>query len=256
MKDKNYERIHTASEHTERMGSWYEKEIKRSVEGTVIYKGLPENPTLSSNKRSTTIILTDEDSVSAIINHASEKTAVLNFASYKRPGGGFMSGMMAQEEALCHRSFLYNVLREFPEYYAFNNGLLNSGFYTNRALYSPDIVFNDMEYCDVITCAAPNATRMIRYKTGQEALNQKALLERIFFVLNIAADQKVDTLILGAYGCGVFKQDPEVVAWAFKYYLETVRKGTFKKVVFAIPNKDSYNYKAFKEVFKGWANII
>lgn len=220
-----------------------------------MYKGLPDNPAVPQYKRDTCVLLTDEDSVSAIINHASEKTAVLNFASYKRPGGGFMNGMMAQEEALCHHSFLYNVLREFPEYYAFNNGLLNSGFYTNRALYSPDIVFDDREYCDVITCAAPNASRMLRYNTGQEAQNKRALLERILLVLNIAAEQRVDTLILGAYGCGVFKQNPVVVAATFKHYLTTVYNGVFKKVVFAIPDKDSYNYKAFKEVFTGWANI-
>lgn len=252
---KNEAAIQRALGWAELMEQKYSRKIKESVSGTVEYLKLIRVPEIV-DKAETEILLSDEDTVSAIMNHHEGKTAALNFASYKRPGGGFVDGMMAQEEALCHESYLYNVLRRFSGYYINNTEKMNSGFYTNRALYSPNILFRNETMCDIITCAAPNASRMIRYKTGQEKENQRALLERIFFVLNIAADQKVDTLILGAYGCGVFKQDPYVVSHAFKYYLEHIRSGTFKKVVFAIPNKESANYIAFKEVFGDWAKEV
>lgn len=116
----------------------------------------------------------------------------------------------------------------------------------DRAIYTPGVLFDEKTKCDVITCAAPNASRMLRYKTGEEKKNEYCLVKRVLYVLNIAAAQGVDTLILGAYGCGVFKQDPVVVAWAFNFYLQKYFKGIFKKVVFAIPDKDSYNYRAFE----------
>ena len=68
-----------------------------------------------------TAMIVAEDSVEAIMNYSQGKTAVLNFASYKEPGGGFMAGSQAQEESFCHESFLYNVLRQFQYYYDWNN---------------------------------------------------------------------------------------------------------------------------------------
>lgn len=245
---RNEEVVKRAMAWTGLMNQRYQDMISTSVANTKRYT---EFFTLKEeeNGYDTEIIVTDEDSVTAIMNHKEGKTAVLNFASYKRPGGGFIDGMLAQEEALCHESFLYNVLSQFPGYYSKNKEDLNSGFYRSRALYSPDILFKESKTCDVITCAAPNASRMLRYQTGQEKENAQALAERVLFVLNIAAEQKVDTLILGAYGCGVFKQNPKDVAALFKYYLNTVRKRSFKKVVFAIPMKASANHQAFLNEF-------
>ena len=114
------------------------------------------------------VIIVDKlDSVKSAIQHRDGKTAVLNFASYKNPGGKFMEGSSAQEECLCHASTLYNVLKQFPVYYQWNRVHNNRALYTNRALYSEDVIFMDDSVCvygaepeqvkiDVITCAAPN----------------------------------------------------------------------------------------------------
>lgn len=88
------------------------------------------------------VIIVDKlDSVKSAIQHRDGKTAVLNFASYKNPGGKFMEGSSAQEECLCHASTLYNVLKQFPVYYQWNRVHNNRALYTNRALYSEDVIF-------------------------------------------------------------------------------------------------------------------
>ena len=121
------------------------------------------------------VIIVDKlDSVKSAIQHRDGKTAVLNFASYKNPGGKFMEGSSAQEECLCHASTLYNVLKQFPVYYQWNRVHNNRALYTNRALYSEDVIFLDDSVCvygaepeqvkiDVITCAAPNFSAAGKY---------------------------------------------------------------------------------------------
>ena len=98
--------------------------------------------------------------------------------------------------------------------------------------------------CDVITCAAPNRNVGIKYTNVSITENNKVLYDRIEYVKNIALNQEVDTIILGAYGCGVFKQDPITVAT----YIKEIFEPTGLHVVLAIPG-DSYNYKKFKEIF-------
>lgn len=177
--------------------------------------------------------------------------AVLNFASYKHPGGMFMEGSIAQEEALCHESFLYNVLSECPSYYDYNKRYLNRALYKNRALYSPDIIFerdNTSVYCNVITCAAPNKAAAQKYQNVSDEENAKVLRSRINFILKIAADNKTDTLILGAFGSGVFGQSAKEVASIFKDLLENKFSNAFDKIVFAVPSGNG-NLEAFQEIF-------
>ena len=104
-------------------------------------------------------------------------------------------------------------------------------------------------FCDVITCAAPNKTAAKKYCNVSDEENSKVLKERIEFVLKIAQDNGVDNLILGAYGCGVFGQDPLEVAKIFKEFLLGKYK-CFNKVIFAIPNKLEMNYRCFQRIFK------
>lgn len=190
-------------------------------------------------------ILADNDSVVAIDRYSEGRTAVLNFASFRNPGGGYMQGMMAQEEALCFASNLYEVLSNFEDYYEENRKDLNGGMYYDRAIYSPDIIFmyyNKQIKCDVITCAAPN----LRNAQGDRIRNHKVLVQRAHFINQIAEDNNVDTLILGAYGCGVFRQNPYEVAEIFK---DEFKNTTVKKIVYAVPaNLDEENYYAFEKV--------
>ena len=248
------ERAKIAEAHTEDMEKRFNNEIKDCVIKSLIFGPEPV-PRTTHEPIIPTMTVVDEGSVDAIINHAEGKTAVLNFASYKNPGGMFILGSRAQEECLCHESFLYNVLKNFPDYYSWNEGHKNRSLYTNRAIYSPDIIFerDGKTYpCDVITCAAPNLSWALRYRNAQAIEDNKKLLrDRIRFVLDIADLQGVETLILGAFGCGVFKQDAEVVANHFVNLLQTEEYSSIKKVVFAVPKGvDTYNYDSFVKVVK------
>lgn len=228
--------------HTKEMSKKYKSEIALSIENTKFYDRQPDLETSGDLPK---IEIVDLDSVSAIHKYSSENMAVLNFASYKFPGGGFMRGSSAQEEALCQHSYLYNVISDFDKtVYEWNRNNLNKGMYLNRGLYSPDIIFDDKTKCSVITVPAPNKSVMLKYGNFTEEENAKALLHRVKLVIDIAEENNVKTLILGAFGCGVFKQDPFEVATLFK---KVLRGSSFEKVVFAIPR--GANYNAFKEIF-------
>lgn len=247
------QRAQVAKEHTEQMEEKFKEEIKDCIDETYLYNtGFNmELEKYNNRDKNADIIICDLDSVTAIFEYKDEITAVLNFSSYKNPGGMFLKGSKAQEECLCHESYLYNVLKEIPDFYSLNNQHKNKALYLNRGLYTPDVLFEREDryvYCDVITCAAPNKTAAQKYCNVSNKENYKVLKSRIKFIIDMAVKNDVNTLILGAYGCGVFGQDPYEVAKIFKEILDKYPK-LFKTIVFAIPNKNSENYKAFKEVF-------
>lgn len=175
----------------------------------------------------------ETDTVNAIKEAVSKfpdsKIAALNFASFKYPGGGFLKGSSTQEGSLCHKSILYNILwRQREDFYGENKNLINRGLYWNRAIYSPNVLFEDFYSCNIITCAAPNKKEAKRNGVTDEE-NTEALKERISFILDIAAKNKVDILILGAFGCGTFGQDPNEVK---KIFIKLSNNYIFKKIIF------------------------
>lgn len=239
-----------ARKQTEYMEKRYKSMIDHCVAATKTYS--PDADFKIDYRCCTTkpnIKLVQTDSVSAVfhaIEQNSGRTAVLNFASYKMPGGKFIEGSKAQEECLCHESFLYNVLSRFDDsYYAWNRDHLDSALYLNRALYSPAVLFERKSKdgivsgctCDVITCAAPNYWAAKRYQKVSVEENSKALESRIKFILDIARDNSVDTLILGAFGSGVFGQDASEVAFLFSKYLRMPEYWCFSNVIFAVIDK-------------------
>ena len=200
------------------------------------------------------IAVTENDTVTEILNHQYDEVfnvvAALNFASFTSPGGGFMQGMLAQEEGLCHYSNLYEVLSKQQAYYDYNKKHINSGAYENRAIFSYGIPFEkdgNQGFCDIITCAAPNLYHYEQLASDKKPFDNSAVLKsRIKFILDIAESKCVDTLILGAWGCGAFSQNPVEVAFLFKEQLEE-SDYLFGKVIFAIPPGE--NYLAFDAVF-------
>ena len=247
-KQKNIEK---AKEHINKIDNQYANEVAETR--SYIYGPNREYNTMFIKNSKMQIQIVNTDSVNAIFNFSEGKTAVLNFASYRHAGGMFIEGSQAQEECLCHASTLYNVLRQYQSYYNWNEQHKNKSLYLNRAIYSENILFfknlTQPLQADVITCACPNKKAAKKYAKVSNEENSKVLDERIHFLLDIAAEHKVDTLILGAFGCGVFGQDPYEVAMIFKKYLDHKYK-CFKKVIFAIPQGlYDFNNLAFTKIF-------
>ena len=234
-------RIENAKKHNKEMINNYKDEIKYSVEHSKIYDRNKQSFEKKS-KGNPLFDLMKADTVSALFTYKNKNVCLLNFASYRNPGGGFLKGSIAQEESLCLNSFLYNVLVEYDgTYYLGNKDNINSGLYTDRALYSEDIIFfkdDEQKKSDVITCAAPNNSLRYRYDAFSEEDNYKALESRISFIRGVVDDRlkerNIEILILGAFGCGIFKQNPDDVNNLFHRYFTDI---DLEKVIFAIPDE-------------------
>lgn len=237
-----------AKEHTKQMEMQFRDEIADVVKNSKIITG--RNHFFTNTGKHPNQFLVKEDSVSACFKYKNGITCVLNFSSYKNPGGMFYEGSKAQEECLCHESYLYNVLKEIDDFYVWNRKNLNKALYKNRAIYSPNVRFvrgEESVRVDVLTCASPNFKAANKYQNVTREENHTVMESRIKFIKKICEDNNVETLILGAYGCGVFGQDPYEVA---KLFEEIFNDSEIKNIYYAVPeNINSDNYDAFKKVF-------
>ena len=207
-----------------------------------------------------------------IINSTNEGfVGVLNFASSTNPGGGVTKGSTAQEECLCRCSNLYLTLYQekcIREYYNINKKYM-SNLGSDAIIYSRNVyIFKDKDYnmlpvkdrfyVDVITCAAPNLRENPRNQYNTDASEEKLTLtdeelynihvKRARNILNVAIKNEDDYLILGAFGCGAFRNNPEIVAKAYKDVLQDYMY-CFKVIDFAIiDGKYSNNYEIFKRI--------
>ena len=238
--------------------------ILNSTSKSLIYKET-YTPMITVHGKTTRVIISGRRSFEAAKRYVGHKVAVLNFASATHPGGGVMHGSRAQEESLCRSSTLFPVLNNekfWDEFYGYHRHK-HDPLSTNRLIYSPDIVvFKDDSLVpillpesewfqvDVITSAAPNLRTDIA-----PVILDKELLEihksRARHIIKVAASYGVEVLILGAFGCGAFKNNPQVVAQAYKEVLCEL-DGLIPTVEFAVycPPRDKTNYNVFSEVLQ------
>jgi uncharacterized protein (TIGR02452 family) len=189
-----------------------------------------------------------ETTIEAIIRCKEKTYGVLNFASAKRPGGGFLNGAEAQEESIARCSSLYPVIKNCDFFYK----PTDDTYYSDRILYTKSIyVFKD-DYggevtppikCDVITCAAPNYSN----KDCNREKHKKVFTTRLIKVIKSAILNNQRNLILGAWGCGVFQNPPDINANIFRIILN-MYSDSFDEIIFAIP--DSKNYEIFSDIVK------
>lgn len=207
---------------------------------------LPDDPTLAVSPptgRRGALQITGETTLQAagrLVASENASVACLNFASAKHAGGGYLKGSQAQEESLARSSALVTCLEVVPEFYDFHRRQ-SDPVYSHRMICSPDVpVFRD-EAGDLLrdpylvtflTATAPNAGALTNRRRSPEV--RQALTERARRVLSAAALHDHRTLVLGAWGCGVFRNDPAVVADVFGALLDGAFATAFDHVTFAV----------------------
>lgn len=227
-------------------------------------------------KEAAKVIVSGKRTYEAADAYKENHVAVHNFASASNPGGGVVNGASAQEECLCRCSGLY---------FCLNSPIMWDGFYkphrdAHDPIHNDDIIYtpgvtvfktdtaspqlmNESEWydVDVITCAAPNLRNQPsnRYNSGngnrQMMIKDKDLLtlheKKLRRILEVVLSEGCDTVILGAFGCGAFQNDPEVVALANKNVIKDYLHA-FKNIEFAVycSPRDDRNFKIFERVLK------
>ncbi|MFE0792358.1 TIGR02452 family protein [Streptomyces mutabilis] len=216
--------------------------VAEAREGTRMYGPEPVEPPRYTPAR-TVFEVTGESSLEAARRLGGE-VAVLNFASARNPGGGYLNGAQAQEEALCRASALYTCLLRARGFYDHHRAHRDP-FYTDRVIHSPAVpVFRDDRghlldepyTAGFLTAAAPNAGVVLRTAPERAAELPAALAARAERVLETATVHGYRRLVLGAWGCGVFRNDPAQVAGAFRTLLGPGGRfsAAFERVTFGI----------------------
>lgn len=220
------------------------------------------------------VIVSTKRTFAAASGYVKQKVAVHNFASSTNPGGGVTRGSSAQEECLCRCSGLYFCL-SVPEmmkgfYYPHRNA--KNPINNADIIYTPGVtvfktdtsnpkLLDEKDWYDVevITCAAPNLrerpSNRFNQNNGDHAVkvSDRELLEihkkRLIRILDVAALNNAEVVILGAFGCGAFQNKPEVVARAAKEVITDYLQ-VFKTIEFAVycSLRDDTNFRVFKRV--------
>lgn len=222
------------------------------------------------------IVVSKKRTFEAAGNYKNKKVAVLNFASASNPGGGVVNGSFAQEESLCRCSTLYYNLTEDYMWTNFYQPHRRQGnpIHNDDLIYTPEVVIfkSDTESpellpeekwqkVNVITCAAPNlrdaSSNPYNIFDGNKSIQisdnilQEIHEKRARKILDAAVANENEVVILGAFGCGAFRNKPEVVAAAYKTVLKDYEKA-FEVIEFAVycSKRDESNYLVFNQVFE------
>jgi len=217
--------------------------LERAKAGTVSHPPGSEMLPLVPGTRITRVDVVNATTLDAaqVLVERGLRVAALNFASATTPGGGFLAGATAQEESLCWSSGLFACING-NDMYAFHRNR-DDWLYTDYVIYSPDVpvfrasngVLLEQPWpCSFLTSPAPFALNFIAEHPEDKPTLAAAFRSRIAKVLSVATYHGHEELVLGAWGCGAFGNDAEMVAPLFREALEGPFCGVFSKVVFAI----------------------
>lgn len=219
--------------------------VRKSIENQELYCRAYDCLSGRGGSREGRVIISRNRTFDAAAAYKGKKIAVLNFASAVAPGGSGHKATLTQEECLCRESTLYSCISDercmdgFYGRHSYNDRMYNADM-----IYTPDVtVFKSGDSVpvlrpreewfdvDVITMAAPDISMMRNKPSDDELL--KVFEERFTHIMGRAAEHGVDVLILGAFGCGMFGNDPFLVAVASARVLEKMRN-CFDTVEFAV----------------------
>ena len=236
-----------------------------AVENTLIYTPTMSDDLLSNRikqplAKPTIIKVNGETTLNAtrqLLTEGYQDVICLNFASAKNPGGGFLGGSQAQEESIARSTGLYNCQMKAWDYYEVNRHT-KSCMYTDNMIYSPTVpIIKDEEgtnldsltLASVITAPAVNFGVVKKREPHRIPEVEIIMKRRIAKVLAIALEHGHQAIVLGAWGCGVFQNDPKDIAPWFKEVINTQFKNEFAKIVFAVYAKNERFIRPFQEEF-------
>ena len=243
------ERRAEAVKHLALMKGAFAKETQATIDATVVYEDgdalaleLPQ-PTAEATETQVT-----SDFTTTALRRAQGKTAIVDPVSYTRPGGAYEDGSFGPEQILCSESNLYPVLCGMKSaYHDQNRSYMCGMLLTSRAMYLPNVVFireGEIREANVIAVPEPNRERALEnHRSERECLD--CLAARIETVLNIAAANEIETLIVNAYACGRQGFQPAQVIELFQQWI-AAHPGVIKTIVFAVPRA---SFDAFDEAF-------
>lgn len=179
-----------------------------------------------------------------VVERQLDNILCLNFASAKNPGGGYLGGSQAQEESLARSSALAKTLESKWEYYEVHRSC-GTSIYTDHMILSPDVpvfraddgsLLDDPYLLSIVTSPAVNAGAVMKNEPHRAAEIETAMTTRIDKVLKLAAAKSYQHLILGAWGCGVFRNEPAMIARLFAEALTSGGRyeNRFASVTFAV----------------------
>lgn len=204
-------------------------------------------------KKTCNIIVEPLDTVSCLIKYSNKKTAILNNASSKRRGGGVEKGSVAQEECLFRCSNLFQIpIEMYPIKY-------DEFIYTEDATFVKDFKYSIIENIEVDVITLPAINLNMSHIDNPEPIDmkeyEKLCKAKMEYMFLSALKRGCGNIILAAWGCGVFKNDPNKIATMFKE-VTLKYQYLFDNIVFGVINdKNSVdnNYEVFKKAFQ---NIV
>lgn len=240
------------------------EDLNAAVAGSVLSRpaDIPALFTPPQSFTETHVKVTGETTLEAAERLAEHSPLCLNFASAKNPGGGFLSGSQAQEESLARSSGLYACLLPMTEMYDFNRQI-GSSLYSDYRVYSPNVpvfrrddgTLRDAPFlASFMTVPAVNAGAVEKNEPQNVRFILPTMATRLSKLLGIAQTHNHTTLVLGAWGCGVFGNAPAAVARLFADALGPAGQfsGAFERVVYAVydPSPCQETKPAFERVLR------
>ena len=261
--------------------------ITRMEHETKFYKNEFRVDNIPTNEEETKIIVRNVDCLEEGVRLCREgyNPAILNMASRRHPGGGVMLGAGAQEESLFRRTNLFRSLYQFTEY--FINHVWYKKYITPVStgecypldrnfggIYTPGaLLFREDEQHGYKLMESPECLSFIsvagmnRPKIKDATHIADDLIEgtknKMRTILRIGLRHGHDSLVLGALGCGAYRNPPSHIAKLFhEVFEEPEFKNKYRLISFAILDDHNThqaqnpegNYKPFADEFAETGN--
>lgn len=233
--------------------------IRKSIDSQQVYSfdELSLKDIITTRNKNADIVISSKRTLQAASNYRGKRVCILNFANAYQPGGGVRFGQTAQEESICRCSSLYHCLCDEDVGEKYYNKHKRDGIklYYEDVIFTPNVVVfktdtnppsemreDDWFNVDVISCAAPDLRYLMTTKEELRIAHNN-LWSMIF---KIAVINKEDVLILGALGCGVFENDPDLVSQVVADTIKDYRQ-YFDTIEFAIYSNNDNNRVIFEK---------